>query len=150
MDVTIRKIVIPVDFSPASEHAARYGCALARRLHAHVYLIHVVEPSRTVSMDALSRECAEARAALAALARLFDVAGRVITEVRVGAIADNIGKAVIAYGGDLVVMGTHGRTGFSHLIHGSVAEEVVRSVSSPVLVLRENGSVRIHEASVAA
>jgi nucleotide-binding universal stress UspA family protein len=149
MPVGIKKIVIPVDFSPASEQAARYGCALARSLDARVYLIHVLEPSLAVSMDSVHREAADARAALLAMAQQIAPEARPITEVRIGSIAASITKAVVAYGGDLVVMGTHGRTGFSHLVHGSIAEEVIRTVPSPVLVVRENG-VRMHQAQVAA
>ena len=152
MDVAIKKIVIPVDFSPAAEQAARYGCSLARSVQARAYLIHVIEPSLTASKESQDRNAAHARAALAALGRQLDAdaEGRLITEVRIGSIASSITKAVVAYGGDLVVMGTHGRTGLSHLVHGSVAEEVIRTVPVPVLVLRENGGVRMHQSPLAA
>ena len=150
MDVVIKKIVIPVDFSAASERAARYGCALAHSLDARVYLIHVAEPSVADSMDSLQRACAAARTELAAFARRLEATAPLITEVRIGRVAESITKAVKAYGGDLVVMGTHGRTGLSHLMYGSVAEEVIRTVTSPVLVLRESGSVRMHQAPAAA
>ena len=150
MDVAIKKIVIPVDFSAAAEQAARYGCALARSLQARVYLIHVIEPSLTATRESQDHDAVQARAALAALGRQLDAEGRLITEVRIGSIASNITKAVVAYGGDLVVMGTHGRTGLSHLVHGSVAEEVIRTVPVPVLVLRESGGVRMHQSPLAA
>lgn len=67
-------------------------------------LIHVIEPSLTVSMETLRRECGEARAALCALAQQFDTTGRLITDVRVGRVAESIAKAIRGYGGDLVVI----------------------------------------------
>ena len=147
MDVVIKKIVIPVDFSAASERAARYGCSLARTLGARVYLIHVVEPSMKDSMDVRQRALVTARAELAAFARKVGAASPITTEVRTGRVAESVTTAVTAYGGDLVVMSTHGRTGLSHLMYGSVAEEVIRTIECPVLVLRESGSVRMHHAA---
>jgi nucleotide-binding universal stress UspA family protein len=71
-------------------------------------------------------------------------ATRVTTEVRSGAIAESIGKAVLDYGADLVVMSTHGRTGLSHLLMGSVAEKVIKTARCPVLAIRDCGQVHTH------
>ena len=144
MQTSIRKIVIPVDFSAASERAARYGCALAKSLGAHVYLIHVIEDAPS------DRPGRDARSQLILLADRLDAFDRMTTEVRLGRAAEAITSAVTAYGADLVVMATHGRTGLSHLVHGSVAEEVIRTVACPVLVLRGCGSVQVHQAAAAA
>lgn len=144
MQTSIRKIVIPVDFTPSSERAARYGCALAKSLGAHVYLIHVIEEAKS------DHPLREARAQLILLVDRLDAFDRMTTEVRLGPAAEAITSAVTAYGADLVVMGTHGRTGLSHLVHGSVAEEVIRTGSCPVLVLRDSGSANLHPAMAAA
>ena len=144
MQTSIRKIVIPIDFSAASERAARYGSALAKSLGAHVYLIHVIEdaPSDLPGRDARSQ--------LVLLADRLDAFDRMTTEVRFGRAAEAITSAVTAYGADLVVMATHGRSGLSHLVHGSVAEEVIRTVSCPVLVLRGSGRATVQQAMAAA
>ena len=144
MQTSIRKIVIPIDFSAASERAARYGCGLARSFGAHVYLIHVMEDAPS------DRPGCDARSQLTRLAEGLEAGDRLTTEVRLGHAAESISSAVTAYGADLVVMATHGRSGLSHLVHGSIAEEVIRSVSCPVLVLRGSGSVKVHQAVAAA
>ena len=66
------------------------------------------------------------------------------TEIRTGRIAEEIANAAVAYGADLVVMSTHGRTGLPHLLMGSVAEEVIRIAPCPVLVMKDSGKVRVH------
>ena len=66
------------------------------------------------------------------------------TEVRTGSIDEAITSAVTAYGVDLIVMATHGRSGVPHLLFGSVAEQVIRTASCPVLVMRDSGKVRVH------
>ena len=153
MDSLIQKIILPVDFSPASERAARFGCTLARSLGAHVYLIHVVDaatskgPMADVSGSDRHRYL-EARTAIADLAARIGRGAQVTTEVRIGPVDAGITSAVIAYGADLVVMSTHGRTGLPHLLFGSVAEQVIRTALCPVLVMCESGKVRMHRAAV--
>jgi universal stress protein A len=151
MDALIRKIVIPVDFSPASQRAARFGCNLAHNLGAHVYLIHVIEAD-TLNVPRgtfVHQASAEARADLALLAQQVHGGNRLTTEIRVGAVAANIAGAAKAYGADMVVMATHGRSGLPHLLFGSVAEDVIRKVTCPVLVMRDAGQVRVHHAAAA-
>ena len=67
-----------------------------------------------------------------------------------GDAAESIRDAARHYGADLIVMATHGRTGLSHAISGSVTEEVIRTASCPVLVLRDSGTVRVHRGSATA
>ena len=144
----VQKIVVPIDFTQQSERAASYACALAREMGARVYLIHVIprSPLRTGPAGVLDRSCAAARSRLAGLAwRYPDVP--VTTEVRVGAVAENITRAAVAYGADLIVMGTHARTGLPHLLAGSVTKTVSRSAACPVLVMRESGHLHQHTAA---
>jgi nucleotide-binding universal stress UspA family protein len=149
MDALIRKIVIPVDFSPASQRAARFGCGLAHNLGAHVYLIHVIETDAVNGRHAtcVDHVYGEAHADIASLAQRLHCGNHLTTEIRVGGVAANIAGAARAYGADMIVMATHGRSGLPHLLFGSVAEEVIRKVTCPVLVMRDSGQVRVHHAA---
>jgi nucleotide-binding universal stress UspA family protein len=151
MEQLFERIVIPVDFSPASESAARFGCSLAKKLGADAYLIHVVEPSDNWLADVTGQRHQYRLWALDALGELANrvrLGGTVSTEVRRGRVPDEIRHAVTAYGADLVVMATHDTR--SHLMFGSVAEEIMRTVRCPVLVMRDSGQVQIHRPESAA
>lgn len=158
MAPAIEKIVVPIDFTEASERAARYACALARRVGASLHLIHVLEApafgSRLFEAHAAERRerlYQSARLRLGALvARLGTDPCPIATEVRYGTPADSIGEAARHYGASLVVMATHGRRGLAHLMAGSVAERVMRTAACPVLVVRESGQVHVHGAAVRA
>ena len=72
------------------------------------------------------------------LARLVDLAqARETAEVRIGTAAEGILHEARSWGADLIVMGTHGRTGLAHFLNGSVAETVVRLAKRPVLIEHE-------------
>jgi universal stress protein A len=155
MDPIIQKILVPVDFSEASERAAHYAAALARRLGASLHLVHVLEPSEMVqgpfelfevpSPEFLNRLYWAKRTRLVKLGSgLEGGAVPVTSEVRHGTPADSVRAAAIDYGADLVIMSTHGRSGFSHLLMGSVAEQVIRTARCPVLVVRDCGQVHVH------
>ncbi len=154
MEPQIQKILVPVDFSEASERAAAYAAALARRLGASIHLIHVVESSplnrRPYDFEpdtpaVRERLYQEGRAHLIALAaRVASGTRRVSVEVRRGDAVANITAAEIDYGADLVIMSTHGRSGWSHLLLGSVAEQVIRIARCPVLVIRDPVQAQLH------
>jgi nucleotide-binding universal stress UspA family protein len=154
MTTNIRSILVPVDFSPASEQSVDYACGLARRLGASIHLLHVVEGTMTGDLhwEPYSEETAahferlrqEGGARLAATAaRIEGHRVRTTREVRGGNPATEIKKAALDYGADLIIMATHGRTGLSRALLGSVAEEVVRSAWCPTLVIRE---IHTHDA----
>lgn len=135
MSPIIRRIAVPTDFSEASDRAVEYAAALARRVGASVYLMHVLRDQSHYHL---------ARARLGALAdRLTEGVPRVALEVRDGEPADSIAQAAMHYGADLIVMATHARTGLAHLLTGSVAERLIRIACCPVLVLRDTETVRI-------
>jgi nucleotide-binding universal stress UspA family protein len=148
-------IVVGVDFSPASELAVTRGFELAaERANAEVHLVNVVQtygPQVTYEMpmdgSALSvLTISEARArfksyADQALQKFVSERGtqpcaRVIAHVRFDAIADEIAQLAADLEADLVVVGTHGRRGFSRVLLGSSAEATVRLAPCPVLVVR--------------
>jgi nucleotide-binding universal stress UspA family protein len=146
-----RKILIPVDFSPASRRALHHALGLARAYAATVHVVHVWEPPGLVKadLDAWSTGHVEAmpaaarRAADDQMRELLDDFGfaaseRPEYEILAGDPARAIVEMVNAGGYDLIVMGTHGRTGFSRLLVGSVAENVVRRARCPVLTVRDD------------
>jgi nucleotide-binding universal stress UspA family protein len=149
MSEPITRILVPVDFSSHSDRAFRYALRLANRFGASVELVHVVDnpiasgtwtaevyvPNLPEILDSLLREAEKRLAALksAAAGDRVSVESHVLT----GQPAHTIVEHARTGGFDLVVMGTHGRTGFSHLFVGSVAERVVRRASCPVLTVRD-------------
>lgn len=136
MSSDIRRILVPTDFTDASDHAVTYAAAMARHFGASLYVIHTLTGHANYQ---------DARATLAEIAAtLAQGVSRVAVETRVGAPAASIAEAARHYGADLIVMATHGRSGLSHIIAGSVAEDVLRTASCPVLVLRDSESVRVH------
>lgn len=144
-----RRILHPTDFSRASAPALRRAVTLARACRAPLVLLHVMTPpSPFIAEDTLPSSYAELLilARRSAKRRLAAAVGRVRrTGVRVQAIfaeglpADEILRAARRARADLIVMGTHGRTGVSRVFMGSVAERVVRESRSPVLTVRAHG-----------
>jgi nucleotide-binding universal stress UspA family protein len=148
MTESITRILVPMDFSAPSDRALRYAATLAGRLGASVELFHVVEdpfmsgawgsetyvPDIQQLLDGLIADASERLSTLKS--SLADKNVPVTTRVERGRPAHTIVERANAGGFDLIVMGTHGRTGLSHLIMGSVAERVVRNASCPVLTVR--------------
>ena len=145
---TIKRVLAPTDFSPASDIAFRYALHLAEREGATLHLLHVVEEPLaagaypdgfyTYSPALLAQVVEEATDRLRKKLGACAVACvTTTTEVIVGKPARVIADVARALGTDLIVMGTHGRTGFAHLMLGSVAERVVRIAPCAVLTVPE-------------
>lgn len=145
-DIRMDRILCPVDFSPSSDYALQYALDLARMFGAQLTLLHVVEmpflPSYAMAgVPDLSLPLEQIEeGARKGLARLAEQCGKkhdkVTTELRTGTAFMEIISYAREIKADLVVVGTHGRTGLSHLIIGSVAERVVRKAPCPVLSIR--------------
>jgi nucleotide-binding universal stress UspA family protein len=138
--IQFSNILFPTDFSVFSEAALPYAEALARRYDATLYPAHVVPPEPyhglpmepfPVTLDYAWRTAEASLADLAALEQLKDVHHQVL--LKQGPFWDVISSMTEKYGVDLIVLGTHGRTGLSRLAMGSVAEEIYRHASCPVL-----------------
>lgn len=143
---TYSKILTPVDFSEYSREALRHAAELARQYGAELHLLHVLEPwppAASVTSDAypmfheyVLQAHAHAKASLADLG----VPSSVITPVKRVTRSGHVEREILKYadeeGVDLIVLGTQGRTGLSHLVMGSVAEKVIRLAPCPVLVVR--------------
>lgn len=141
------RILVPVDFLPHSAEAVQRAMALAEPSSAEVVLLHVYEageypmPTGDVVYDPhqLHRMTVEVRGRLEAVRRDVDPAGnrRVTTRVLQGPPARTIVEAATREPFDLIVMGTHGRTGVERLVLGSVAEEVMRRAPCAVLTIKK-------------
>ena len=145
-DRPFHKIMCPVDFSPGSRLALVAAAELARDANASLVLAHVWEPSQwavgselTLSPDAIQSMVDFEEAELAKWkthARELGVK-EIATRFLTGAAWDQIVSAARDDRAiDLIVMGTHGRTGLKHVLLGSVAEKTVRHAPCPVLVVR--------------
>lgn len=141
----LRNILVPTDFSDCASAAERRALKLARVLHASLRFVHVMDQRTFVVLDAagslpaqnlaVAQELAEATLA-ERVQRAAESGVRSTSEVVFGSPALAILDAVEATGADLIVMGTHGRSGFRHLVLGSVAERVARKSPVPVLTVR--------------
>jgi nucleotide-binding universal stress UspA family protein len=143
---SFKKILVPVDFSPHSEEAIRAAADVSRRYEASVTLVHVYEivayalPEGYMfqTPDQLAGVMTEFQKLLASAKSLAEKAGalQVQTTQLQGSAAYEIVEFAKKEGFDLIVMGTHGRTGFKHALMGSVAERVLRMAPCPVLTVR--------------
>ncbi len=145
-------ILVPVDFSPGSEAAAAYAAWLAGRLGAKLRLLHAFAGLGHSAAGVAPGAYDDLLAAQAEVRRragrdLADLAGRLAAqaggrkaETALVEARESVGDAIITAAreaaADLIVMGTHGRSGLRRMILGSVAEQVVRSADCPVLTLK--------------
>jgi universal stress protein A len=163
--MTFTHVLVPTDFSAPAEQALRYALAEAAVHHAKVILLHVLPPHTGTDVYVIAGApraevgfdpALEGRLGTAsppqptvvlqdhdeeALTHLRDLMrhgfdGPWEVEVVTGPPADTIIRVAHERGADLIVMGTHGRTGLQHVLHGSVAAKVVRLALCPVLTVR--------------
>jgi nucleotide-binding universal stress UspA family protein len=145
--IKMKKILFPTDFSEESHEASKYALSFARDFKAHLYVLHVVNEKifneglnlpRVVSVDELERELMEeGRKRLKTLYTAEEVKDleweSVITKGKPFLEIIRFAKDTDI---DLIIIGTHGRSGFEHIIFGSTAEKVVRKAPCPVLSVR--------------
>jgi nucleotide-binding universal stress UspA family protein len=153
MTNTITNILVPVDFSPQAEYAFTYATRLAERFGAKLALLYVVDDSFVTGgwsseiyvsnvpelMENLIADADRRLATLKASAAALGLTAE--TAVIRGRPAHAIVEHAKNGGFDLIVMGTHGRTGVSHVVMGSVAERVLRKAPCPVLTVRGTEAV---------
>jgi nucleotide-binding universal stress UspA family protein len=122
--VTVREIVVATDFSEASQAAVRVAHGYAQAFGARLHVVHVTWPDE--------------RGLTALFARLRADLGSTVPVV-IGTLRGDEAEEIVTYAqrhaADLIVLGTHGRTGFSRALLGSVAERVVRTAPCPVLTV---------------
>jgi|SRR5215204_2881644 len=160
--IAMKNILVATDFGPAAATALTYGRALAKAFGAKVHLLHVVQsvpfvaptydyvgvsPALQLQIETAARKQTEAA--------LTDDERQTQRAIPVTLTSMSPAGAIVQYAKDLdidlVVLGTHGRGPFSHLLMGSVAERVVRTASCPVLTVHHpEHEFVLPEAQVAA
>jgi nucleotide-binding universal stress UspA family protein len=143
--ITLKTILVPSDFSECSGAAVRYGLELARRFDAQLHLLHVVQDPLTQPwaaegfsiplVDAVDKWRHDARLRLAGQVPAAD-GERVTVAATVASPFPEILRYATENNVDLIVMGTHGRGGVTHMLLGSITEKVVRRAPCPVLTVR--------------
>jgi nucleotide-binding universal stress UspA family protein len=143
----IKRVLVPVDFSSSSLRALEFAVDFVKPFKAELALMFAVEPilyvvpdyggAQSAAMaDALEAQRRTARTELARLERRYAKRGiKLRTLLETGRASQAIADAAKRLKADLIVMSTHGRTGVSHLLMGSVTERVVRTAACPVLTL---------------
>ncbi len=144
------RILVPVDFSECSKRALNQALVLAERFDSSIELLHVYEPpysvgdaiihrpdSPSMSMQDYIREQAELM-----LARMIEDLDceKLESNLASGIPYDEIQRRLDEGNFSLVIMGSHGRRGLSHLLMGSVTERILRHAPCPVLVVRDRPS----------
>lgn len=145
MTPALTTILVATDFSPTSKEALQYGRMLAERFGASLLLVHVCEQpamaaawSEGYSMlladlqDEIRKEAEQRLASMIVPGETIPIT----TEVLIGPPARSLVDCARERGVSLIVMGTHGYGGLTHLVLGSVAERVVRTAPCPVLTVR--------------
>lgn len=157
----IKKILCPVDYSDPSMQALKEACDWAHHFGAELFIVHVVPaiqpvlyevPIAVVNLMAADEERHELD-----LKRLKGVAAEsvpadvpVTCEVLTGDPASEIVEAARRHETDLLILSTHGYTGWRHLVFGSVAEAIVRNAGCPVLTHHMAGKLANKEQALAA
>lgn len=147
MELTIKKILVPIDFSDYSKSALRYSVNFAKSFNASITLIYVVEPiiyppdfsMGQIAIPTINTEWDErAKEELDKLAKTEIPAElQVKTMIKTGKPFVEIIETAKEENADLIIIATHGHTGVEHILFGSTAEKVVRKAPCPVLTLRE-------------
>jgi nucleotide-binding universal stress UspA family protein len=140
----IEKILVPLDFSPASVEALDYAVSMAKQFHAEIHLVHVYPPDEASVPGAghLLLQSAEAierlNEELTGIHRKHVPTFRPENcHIRAGRSHEEIIKLAREINTDLIALSTRGHSGLKHLLLGSTAERVVRSAPCPVLVVRK-------------
>jgi len=156
MDIT--KILIGIDESKYADHAAAYGFNLARKFNASVGIVTIIEPipaaispmndatfglpfegaAEATSVDMINTQNNAADSLLNRIVQKYGEGLEVTRYTDYGPSSDGIVSCGATFGADLIVIGTHHRSGFDRLLMGSVAEHVVRDSKVPVLVVPLN------------
>ncbi|HEY8517529.1 MAG TPA: universal stress protein [Candidatus Binatia bacterium] len=143
----VKKILVAIDFSKLSHEALDYGIALAQDLGARLSVLYVVEPLEFTGVDVLGGTPIATQSIIEehlkqAKIELERVKARKLANLPGATVSVRLGRPaeeIVAAGGkgrsNLIIVGTHGRSGLSHLFMGSVAERVVRHAACPVLVV---------------
>lgn len=138
--LAIRTILHPTDFSDSSNYAFRLACSLARDCRAKLVILHVTPPPVAFAAEGMlvQTDNYDLKPIQTELQHVKPGDTNIVTEHRLveGDAATEIMKVAGDTDCDMIVVGTHGRTGLGRLLMGSVAEQLVRQAPCPVLTVR--------------
>lgn len=147
METTIKKVLVPIDFSDYSKSALKYAVNFAKSFNAEIILVYVVEPviyppdfsMGQIAMPSINTEWDDrAKDELQKLAKSeINEIANVKTIIKTGKPFVEIIETAKEENIDLIIIATHGHSGVEHILFGSTAEKVVRKAPCPVLTLRE-------------
>ena len=159
--MVIKKVLIAIDYGKHAAHAAEYGFELARKFGAEAGLVNIVEPVILPSvsttdpiigmpteslgvdeMELLDIQQTQSENIVDQTIKKFAADTQVTHFTEYGSTTDGIITCAKEFNADIIVIGTHSRTGFDRLLMGSVAEHVVRHSPVPVLVVPLGGVKR--------
>lgn len=142
----LKKILVPIDFSPPSKNAFKYAVRFAEEFGGELTLLYVLEPQSMTGFMPIPEATAFVESDIVAAGKnlrslIASVRNARIDrprwKVRGGLPSHEIVEAAKEMDVDLIVIATHGYTGWKHFCIGSTAERVVRAAPCPVLVVRE-------------
>ncbi|MCR4290814.1 MAG: universal stress protein [Candidatus Scalindua sp.] len=145
--ITLKKILCPIDHSDCSKEALKYAVSFAMKEEAKLFLLHIIDiRSFNEELDAISKPIPDEETFEQLRAKLLDCIPEAIRDdmdveaiVIQGIPFAEIISIAKEKGIDMIVIGSHGRTGISHMMLGSVSEKVVRKAPCPVLTVRQPG-----------
>ena len=145
--ITLKRILCPIDHSDCSKEALKYAVSFAMKEEAKLLLLHIIDiRSFNEELDAISKQIPDEETFERLRVKLLDcipeeirddmdVEAIVIQGIPFAEIISTAKEKEI----DMIVIGSHGRTGISHMMLGSVSEKVVRKAPCPVLTVRQPG-----------
>ncbi len=145
--MNFQRILLGTDFSKSSSHALGYAIVMAKRFSSEILLVHVVQPPPALVTGFASSGFDMVDGSAGIIRQAQDRMGGLIEEIahngipvtaycREGLPFDELLTVASEKSVDLIILGTHGHTGLSHVFLGSVAEKVVRQARCPVLTVR--------------
>jgi universal stress protein A len=149
--MNVRRILFPTDFSELSKAAEKCACDLADQFGAELHVLHVLHDLFLIMPQTAAALLVPPKVLEDVLVSAEEEIQKIpppewgfgknlVREVRVGSIYDTIVQYAKDNAIDLIVIGTHGRTGLSHALLGSVAERVVQHAPCSVLTVRSDRS----------
>ncbi|MEE9605694.1 MAG: universal stress protein [Candidatus Scalindua sp.] len=145
--INLKKILCPIDHSDGSKEALKYAVSFAMKNEAKLYLLHIIDiRSFDESIDTMAAQIPNDETIKQLKTKLLEcIPEEIRSDLQIEAlVVQGIPFAEIISIAktnkvDMIVMGTHGRTGLAHIMIGSVSEKVVRKAHCPVLTVRQSG-----------
>jgi nucleotide-binding universal stress UspA family protein len=148
--VSIQKIIVPIDLSERSENTASYAIALAKSFQASLIFVHIFPPELITEFTIADVSLGYTRERDAAKEKLISFGnemGRIYprceTQFRIGAVAEEVRRAVLEWNADLIVTASYNPGFLGHLFGLERAPQIVKSAPCPVVVYHETQGVPI-------